>query len=73
MTQINNPGYQSQKTKAPKTRPKEFGEDDDRAAGNPSTLTGNETAEEEVSDKFDQSDIDLNMSYSDSDKEVPFK
>ena len=75
MTQISNPGLQSQKTKPPKTRTREFGEDDDRAAGNPSTLTGNETAEgdEEASDQFDQSDIDLNISYSDSDKEVPFK
>ena len=27
----------------------------------------------EISDQFDQSDIDLNISYSDSDKEVPFK
>ena len=77
MTQLSNPGLQSQKTKPPKTKAKEYGEDDDRAAG-PSTLTGGRETEEyeenAVSDKFDQSDIDLdNISYSDSDKEVPFK
>ena len=56
MTQLSNPGLQSQKTKPPKTKAKEYGEDDDRAAG-PSTLTGGRETEEydenAVSDKFD--------------------
>ena len=73
MTQISNPGFQSQKTKQPKVRQKEYGEDEEPRG--PSTLTGGKETEENdvVSDQFDQSDIDLNISYSDSDKEVPFK
>ena len=56
----------------PKQRSKEYGEDDEPRG--PSTLTGGkETEEDAVSDQFGQSDIDLNISYSDSDKEVPFK
>ena len=65
MTAVQNPGLQSQKTKGPKTR-KEFGED-----AQPSATQSKEEIKEE--NQFDGSDIDLNASYSDSDKEVPFK
>ena len=67
MTAVQNPGLQSQKTKGPKTK-KEFGED-----AQPSATQSKEETNFREENQFDGSDIDLNASYSDSDKEVPFK
>jgi len=72
LTGLTNPGLQSMKTKPPRSKAKEYTEDEERGV---SALTGGPTddAEDAVSAQFENSDIDLNISYSDSDKEVPFR
>ena len=69
MTSVQNQGLQSQKTSKGVRSKKEFSEDQLGPA------TGAEKEEDVVEEGsfLDGSDIDLNASYSDSDKEVPFK
>ena len=69
MTSVQNQGLQSQKTSKGIRSKKEFSEDQ---LGNTAGAEREETPVQEES-YLDGSDIDLNASYSDSDKEVPFK